>query len=124
MWLYYLFPILIDLLFLPLYFFDTNGIAALIEMFICTIVTPIYLVIVSYNSLNNVSISSFFKNLIVMLVIVLSGILITYFNWGISTSKLLMPDSETVLLTQIQIIVSLVLVIVGWTIACFIKRKR
>lgn len=123
MWLYYLVPIAIHLLFLPFWFLDRNGTLSLVEMFIGTIVIPIYLIVVGYKSPGDINTSRFWLILIVILVVTLLGIAISYFNWGISTGNLLKPDSETVLIMQIQIIVSSAIVIVGWAIAYFIKCR-
>ena len=123
MWLYYLIPIAIHLLFLPFWFLDKNGIVSLIEMFVCTIAIPIYLVIVSYKFLDDFSTSKFFLMSLSMLVVTLLGIVISYFNWGISTANLLTPDSETILIMQIQMIISSTIVIVGLAIVCFIKSR-
>ena len=83
MWIYYLIPIVIHLIFLPLLFLERNGEISLIEIFVGTIVVPIYLVIVSYKLLDHFSMSKFFSMLLIILVVTILGIVISYFNWGI-----------------------------------------
>lgn len=123
MCVYYLIPIVIHLLFLPFWFLDKNGTLSLAEMFICTVAIPIYLIIVSGKFLGDFSTCRFLLMLLVMLAVTLFGIAMFYFNWGISTANLFTPDSETVLIMQMQIIVSSAIVIVGWAIVCFIKNR-
>ena len=120
MWLYYLIPILSQFLFLPFWFFDDNGVVSLIELAVCTVVIPIYLIIVCYKF------SDCFimlKRLAVMIVITLIDSAVYYFNWGISTSNLLTPDSSTLLIMQIQIIISSAIVVIGWAAVPLIKNR-
>ena len=59
-----------------------------------------------------------------MISLTLLGHIISYFNWGISTGNLWNPDSETVHIIMLQITTSLIIIILGWIIACLIKNKR
>lgn len=73
--------------------------------------------------LEKISIGRILALFFIMLVIVILGSLMVYFNWGISTGFLWKPDSETILLTKIQIYFSAIIVTIGWVIACIIKTK-
>ena len=123
MWIYYLIPIVIHLIFLPLLFLERNGKISLIEIFVGTIVVPIYLVIVSYKLLDHFSMSKFFSMLLIILVVTILGIVISYFNWGITTRNLLKPDSETIHITNWQMIIASIIAITGWTVAYMIKHR-
>ena len=122
MWIYYLIPIVTHLIFLPLLFFERNGEISLIEILVGTIIIPIYLVIVSYKFLDDFSMSKFFFMLLIILVVTILGIVISYFNWGITTRNLLKPDSETIHIINWQMIIASIIVVIGWTIACMIKH--
>lgn len=123
MWIYYLIPVVIHLLFLPFLFLERNGEISLIEIFVGTIVVPIYLVIVSYKLLDHFSMSKFFPMLLIILVVTILGIVISYFNWGITTGNLLKPDSETIHITNWQMIIASIIVIIGWAVAYIIKHR-
>lgn len=120
MWLYYLIPILSQFLFLPFWFFDDNGVVSLIELTVCTVVIPIYLIIICYKFSDCFSM---LKRLAVMIVITLIDSAVYYFNWGISTSNLLTPDSSTLLIMQIQIIISSAIAVIGWAAVPLIKNR-
>ena len=123
-WLYYLIPIGFHLLFLPFLFWGNNQLTiSVVEMVMGTIIIPIYLVIVSIKTIDEINIGKFMFFLLIMIVVSTAGIFTSYLNWGTITGNLLKPDSETVLIMQIQIIVALVIVLVGWMIACFIKSR-
>lgn len=123
-WVYYLIPIGVHLLFLPFLFWGNNqSIVSLVEIIIGTIIIPIYLLIVSIKIVSEISTGKFTLFLLVMIGVATAGIFTSYFNWGITTGNLLKPDSETVLIMQIQIFVSSAIVIVGWAIACFVKSR-
>lgn len=120
----YVMPIIVELMFLPFIFLDNNGTLSLIEMIISTFVIPIYLITISYKVLNKFNTKTFFLILIVMLAITVFCIIIEYFNWGITTRNLLKPDSETVLIIQVEMIVASIIVTIGWIAVYFIKRKN
>ena len=121
MWIYYLIPIIIHLIFLPLLFFERNGEMSLVESIVGVIVVPVYLVIVSCKFLDNFSISKFLGMLLIMLVVAILGIAISYFNWGITTGDLLKPDSETIYIIHWQIRIASIIVIIGWAVSYMIK---
>ncbi len=123
MWLYNLIPIVSQFLFLPFWFFDDNGIVSLLEITVCTVVFPVYLVVIYCKFSDCFSMLRAFQILFVMLVITLIDSAVYYFNWGISTSNLLTPDSSTMLIMRIQIIISLAIVIIGWIIVFFVKNR-
>ena len=122
MWIYYLIPIVIHLIFLPFLFLDRDGEILFIEIIVGTIFVPIYLVIVSYKLLNHFSMCKFFSMLLIMLVVTILGIIISYFNWGITTGNLLKPDSETIHIISWQMIIASMIVIAGWAVAYTIKH--
>ena len=66
---------------------------------------------------------NFFLVLFIMLVVTIFGILIHYFNWGITTGNLLKPDSATVLIIKSEILIASIIVIVGWIVAYMIKHR-
>ena len=121
-WLYYLIPIVIHLLFFPLWMIETNGNISLIEILVGTIAIPVYLIILSGRVLKNYNIG-FFLILLIMLVVTLVGIAISYFNWGIVTGNLLTPDSETIIITQGEMMISSIIVTAGWGIMLLIKNR-
>ena len=121
--IYYIVPIVIHLIFLPFCFLDMNGMVELIELVIGTIVVPIYLIIISTKFLNDFSANNYFIMLTIMLVITVAVSIIGYVNWGVTTGKLLNPDSETVYITKLEIIISAIIIFVGWSMAWFIKHK-
>lgn len=124
MWLYYLIPIAVHILFLPFWFMGKGtGNTALIELVVGALIIPIYLIIISFKFVDKISMGRFVTVLLLMIGITVIGNLISYCNWGISTGKLLTPDSETVLIAKMQIIISIIVVSIGWIIASLIKSK-
>lgn len=121
--IHYIIPIIIHLIFLPFWVLDKNGIVALVEIFIGTVIIPVYLIIISTKSFSDLGINKFFILLATMLFVETTGIIIEYFNWGIVTGNLLKPDSETVLIVKIQMIISSIIIIVGWFIIGLIKNN-
>lgn len=121
--LYYLAPLITHVLFLPILSFEKfSSITSLIEMILGAIVIPIYLIIVSSIYIPKITFGKFIKYLLFMLAISIVGICVAYFNWGVLTGDFFKPDSETVLLTQIQIQISSIIIFVGWIISCIIKK--
>ncbi len=59
-----------------------------------------------------------------MLVITILCIIIDYFNWGISTGDLLKPDSETVLIIKLEMIVASIIVTISWIAVYVIKHRN
>lgn len=123
MWLYYLVPIAIQLILLPFWFIDKGAIVSLIGLAIGAVMTPIYLIIISFKFVEKISAGSFVGILLLMIGIAILACLINYFNWGLSAGNLLSPDSETVLIIKMQMVVSSAIVIVGWIVAFIIKSK-
>ena len=123
MWICYLIPIVIHLLFLPFWFLAEGGTLSLIEILIGTVGIPIYLIFVSYKLVDDLDAGNFFLVLFIMLVVTIFGILIHYFNWGITTGNLLKPDSATVLIIKSEILIASIIVIVGWIVAYMIKHR-
>lgn len=116
MWIYYLIPVVIHLIFLPLLFLDKNGEIMLMENFVGAIAVPIYLAIVSYKILCHFGMNKFLPMLLIILVVTILGIVISYFNWGIITGNLLKPDSETIHIMNWQMIIASIIVIISWTV--------
>ena len=126
--LLYLIPVIVYLMFLPFWLLDLPSVSSagvsLIELLLGTLVIPIYLIIISYKYLNKVSIGKIIYFLLLIISLTLLGHIISYFNWGISTRNLWNPDSETVHIIMLQIMTSLIIIILGWIMACLIKNKR
>jgi hypothetical protein len=124
LWMYYLIPIGVHLLFLPFWYLgnQTQNVS-IAEMAVGAIIIPIYLIIVSAKLLNEVIISKCTILLLLMLLVAIAGIIVSYFNWGISTGNLLEPDSVTILILKYQMIASSVIITVGWIITCFVKSR-
>ena len=120
-WVYYLIPIAVHLLFLLPWFLINNWMVSLIEIFIGTVVIPIYLITISNKLLDNFGTREFFVKLVIMLGITILGIVISYFNWGITTGNLLNPDSETIYILKLEMVISSIIVIVSWIIIYFTK---
>lgn len=121
-WVYYLLPIVIHLLFLPFWLLDVD--ISIIEILAGTFIVSIYLIAVFGIKMSSFSPGKFILILIIMLAITNLGIAIEYFNWGIVTGYLLKPDSETVYLTKLQMNIASIIVIIGWIIMSIIKRKK
>lgn len=121
-WVYYLLPIVIHLLFLPFWLLDVD--ISIIEILVGTFIVPVYLIAVFGIKMSRFSPGKFILMLIIILAITNLGIAIDYFNWGIVTGYLLKPDSETVYLTKLQMNIASIIVIIGWIIMSIIKRKK
>lgn len=118
----YLIPIVIHLLFLPLLFVENIAAdACLVEMIIGTVVIPIYLIIISLKFTDKINVKNFATILLLIENVAIIGILISYFNWGISSGHLFSPDSETVYLLKWQMNISSIIIIVGWCTGILIK---
>lgn len=123
-WLYYVIPIIVHIFCLPFWFIEKNpGNTAIFEMILGMLIIPMYLIIISFKYITIFNLGNFFKMLFLMIGIVVLGNLIFYFNWGISTGKLLAPDSETILILKYQMIISSCILLVGWIIIFLIKSK-
>jgi hypothetical protein len=125
LWLYYIIPVILRFLLLPLWYWEKNpGNASTLEMALGILVIPIYLIIVSAKSIRGVSMGKFIAYLLLMLLIAIVGDLTGYLNWGVSTGNLFTPDSATLLIVRWQIILSSIVVTLGWCIVCIVKRGK
>lgn len=123
-WLYYLIPIGIHVLFFPfLCFAENSSTISMIEMATGTIFIPIYLIFISEKLLSGLNIIKCITILLLMLLITVTGIFVSYLNWGILTGYLFKPDSITVLLIKYQVIISSVIITLGWIVVCLAKIK-
>lgn len=121
MWICYLIPICVHLIFFPFWLFAKGGTISLVEILIGTLAIPIYLIIISHRRIGNMNFRGFVVTLFVMLIVTICGILIHYFNWGITTENLLKPDSDTVLIIKSEMVIASIIVVIGWTVAYMIK---
>lgn len=114
LYLNYLAPIIINLLFLPLLWWSGESIVTIAVATINVVFIPIYLLIVTNIIAKKLSIYRFIIFLLLMIVSAFFGTLTNYFNWGITTGHLLNPDSETLLILKVQFIISVGVILVGW----------
>ncbi len=116
-------PILIHIICLLLGLWIKPGDLSMIEFVFDTIIVPIYLIVINYKLVTKVALPKIVGYLIFMMVVILAGHGIHYLNWGISTGYLTTPDSATVHLFQITVLISLVILIIGWIAVFVIKNK-
>lgn len=118
----YTIPILMHLLFLPFWLIKKNfANISLIELIMGAVIVPLYLLIVSIKFIDIVNVNKRWT-LISMIIIIFVSDFINYFNWGVSTGNFFHPDSETILIIKYEVFFSVVFIILGWTIFCFIKK--
>ena len=123
-WICYAIPIIVHILCLPFWFTEKNpGNVAIFEIILGIFIVPVYLILISSKYVTTFSLRKFLELFFLMIGISVMGNLIFYFNWGISTGKLLMPDSETILILKYQIIISSCILMVGWIIM-FVAKSR
>lgn len=123
-WILNCLPIFIHLLLLPFWYFEKNpGTVSLIEIVLGSLIIPLYLIIMNSKFINKINMQKFIIILLLMMFISIIGNLIAYFNWGIVTGNLFHPDSETVHIIKLQMLVSIIVIFIGWIITFFIKRK-
>lgn len=121
----YIIPIIVHISLLPVHFIDGNrGYTELAEAALGIIIVPIYLIIVSLKFTKRDCFKSYISQLLIMFVISVIGNIISYVNWGISTGNLLCPDSETVLLTRLQIITALSIIVIIWSVVCIVIKIK
>lgn len=123
-WIYYFIPIGVHLIFFP--FLSVKNIqsdVSLIEMAVGVVIIPIYLIIINIKLTDKISIVNFATKLLLMIGITILGILISYFNWGVISRNLLRPDSATILIIKGEMIVSSIIIIIGWSVAYMIKCR-
>jgi len=93
----------------------TTGNISYNELFYNIIINPIYLFII--NMFNSIIYKRkiFVINIILMVISCLSGIIIHYFNWGITShySLLLHPDGETFFIFLLMLLIIPVVIIIG-----------
>lgn len=116
-------PILVHIICLLLGLWIKPGDLSMIEFVFDTIIVPIYLIVINYKLVTKVALTKIVGYLILMMVVILAGHGIHYLNWGISTGYLTTPDSATVHLFQITVLISLVILIIGWIAVFVIKNK-
>lgn len=116
-------PILVHIICLLLGLWIKPGDLSMIEFVFDTIIVPIYLIVINYKLVTKVALPKIVGYLILMMVVILAGHGIHYLNWGISTGYLTTPDSATVHLFQITVLISLVILIIGWIAVFVIKNK-
>ena len=99
------------------------------EIFYNIIINPIYLIIINMiNSIKNKR-KYFFINVLLMVISCLSGIIIHYFNWGITShySLLINPDGETLYMFLLMLLIIPVIIIIGMieqVILLIINKKK
>jgi hypothetical protein len=100
-----------------------------IEILYNIIINPIYLFIINIIHSIKYKIKIFFINILFMVISCLSGIIIHYFNWGITEhySLLLNPDGETLYIFLLMLLIIPIVIIIGLieqTILLIIYKKK
>lgn len=121
--LLYFIPLATHIALFPFWKLDKNGDLALAELIISGILTPIYLAILSYHYLVKWSFLKALYLWMICLVLCIAGIFMVYANWGLSTCNFMSPDSETVYILKLDVLISVIILIIGW-IAVFIMKNR
>lgn len=122
--LLYIIPIVVHICLLPIHFIDCRGYTELAEAVLGIIVVPLYLIIVSLKFTKRGCFKNYILRLLIMFVISIIENIISYVNWGICTGQLLCPDSETILLYKLQIIIALSIIVVIWSVACIVIKIK
>jgi len=123
-WLLFLAPIGFHLLLLPFWYFEKRpGAVSTLEVVAGTLIVPIYLIIVSVKIVNKISLMRWITTWLLMLIINTAGIAICYFNWGVTIGNLFRPDSETLHLVELQMIISSIMITILWAVICVIKSR-
>jgi len=112
--------IIINLIFLPfwiIYNKDDNLIGNIVDIEICynIIINPMYLFIINMIYSIKFKRKIFVINILLMIISCLSGIIIQYFNWGITThySLLIYPDGGTLYIVLLMLLIIPVVIIIG-----------
>lgn len=118
-------PLEVAICFYPLWRFmpeETRVLIAILTMLMNFIVTPIFLLFVTstFGIAYKVSLLlcipiCFFVNA--------ATILIQYWNWGSSSGLLKSPDSTTIMIFQIELFVSMIMLIIGLIIISVVKLQ-
>jgi hypothetical protein len=86
-----------------------------IEILYNIIINPIYLFIINMIHSIKYKIKIYFINIFLMVISCLSGIIIHYFNWGITEhySLLINPDGETLYIFLLMLLIIPIVIIIG-----------
>ena len=119
-------PVIVALIFHPLWIFSTPGYTMMIVSFIAQILnlfTPIYLILITkyFAVKNHFSIGI---GVIVGLVALYGSIYLQFWNWGTATGMFQNPDWGTVWLVKFEVIVSTIILAIGMIILFIMKSKK
>jgi hypothetical protein len=86
-----------------------------IEILYNIIINPIYLFIINLIHSIKYKIKIYFINILLMVISCLSGIIIHYFNWGITEhySLLINPDGDTLYIFLLMLLIIPIVIIIG-----------
>jgi len=117
-------PIVVALCFHPLWVLskEARGAITMLTYIMDFLVTPSFLVFIIwwFGVTKKVSLL-----LCIPLCILVnaSSIAIQYWNWGSSTGRLLSPDSTTVMITQLKLLISTAILLLGSLIIATVKQR-
>ena len=121
---YYLVPILFNIILIPFGFIlQEKWVIMILHMLVNTFFSPIYLLIILFPLLN-VKLYSLIKYFCLNCFMSCCGVLIEYINWGAFTGYLFEPDSETIHIMKLQILTSTILFVIGLVGVCAIKKYK
>lgn len=108
--MYYLVPLLFHLLCTPIWYLDISMTVwiwlSLFEKFVGILIIPVYLSILS---IKKPLFEKTFFQVCILILLCCVGPFIEYLNWGISTGWFFTPDSETVLIIKMEILISIII---------------
>jgi len=92
-------------------------------MVLNALVTPIYLVIITYHFAVKHPIN-LWLGIVGSIASLYGSIFIQYWNWGTTTGMFLTPDAETVRMVMIEVIISTVILSIGMLVLFIIKSRQ
>lgn len=120
-----------NLLFLPFWFIPSSFLAyniSMLQTLFNVAVLPIYLVILNFRAARREGDHRFLPYIGTMWSAILVANVISYFNWGVATDQLWMPEFGTIYLYEWLLIISfgavLVLTLIGQLALNFTQREN
>lgn len=120
-------PLLVALIFHPIWRISTKGtgnegtIVALITMALNFAITPIYLVIMTGIAKNYLG---FVVCIIISVISLYGSLCLQFWNWGTANGMLNKSDSSSLMIFQIEAVVSTIILAVGMLILFIIKSRQ
>ena len=120
-------PLLVALILHPIWRISAKGngnegtIISLITMALNFVITPIYLVIMTGIAKNHLN---FTVCIIISLISLYGSLYLQFWNWGTATEMLHIPDSSSLMLFQIEAVVSTIILAVGMVVLFFVRAKQ